>query len=174
MKTSTKSNSFFPYLIISFLALSLGACSSLEQALNSEVANVTATEDETVEVIENKSVGLIGKYQESWSFCIPSFVDDEFTCSIGYLVENPTDTLIEISYSEIYAVVDGKVFKAASDQGSDGTDWVSQTWNPGEELKAVTYFNVPAGSTIEQIFFADEPNPSQAEMIFDVYIQAQE
>jgi len=111
---------------------------------------------------------LVGTYMSEWSSCFDGFQSETLTCSIGYTIKNPTDAPIELMYAEVYAQVDGKIFKAASDQGSDGVSTLSQTWNPGEELKGATYFNVPEGSIIESIFFADDPSLSDADLIFEV------
>lgn len=158
-------------LVIGVLLL-ISSCTEVTDTDTS--SSEISPKEQAEEVVESQLNGLVGEYQESWSFCIPTFQDGDSTCSIGYLIENPTDAIIEITFAEIYAVVDGKIFKASSDQGSDGVASVYQAWNPGEELKAFTYFNVPTGSTIEQIFFADEPDLAQAEMIFDVYRVAEE
>lgn len=145
------------------LALAVAGCSS------ATISDMTA---QVIEPTPTQSLdGLVGSYQPDWSFCVEAFQADRVACSIGYTVENPTDAPVEIMYADIFAVVDGKIFKADADQG-DGVANVSTNWNPGDKFKASTAFTVPVGATIEQIFFADEPRIDNAEMIFDVGLLA--
>lgn len=116
----------------------------------------------------SKLTELVGEFKEDWSSCFEGFQSENLTCMIGYTIKNPTDAPIELTYAEVYAQVDGKIFKAASDQGGDGVSTLSQTWNPGEELKGATYFNLPAGSIVEKIFFANDPDLTLAEVEFEV------
>jgi hypothetical protein len=154
-------------LAISFLLLStsITGCGSSMESENS-------TEISTEEVTPSVLTELVGKFMQEWSSCVPGFQEGTATCVVGYTVMNPTDAPIEITYVDVYAVVDGKIFKAASDQGSDGVGALTQTWSPGEELKAGTYFDVPEGSIMEKIFFASEPSIDAAEMILDINLEA--
>jgi hypothetical protein len=149
-------NSLFFTLIVTAV-FSLSACGESTQAEPS--AAETAVSQES-----SKLTGLVGKFMSDWSTCVPGMQSATVTCVVGYTVKNPTDAPIELSYVEVYAQVDGKIFKAATDQGSDGVGALTQTWNPGEELKAGTYFSVPEGSTIQALFFADEASINAAEM----------
>lgn len=154
-------------LIISSLLASssiTGCGSSMESESSTEIA----TEEITPSVLTK----VVGKFMPEWSSCVPGFQEGTVTCVVGYTVMNPTDAPIEIAYVYVYAVVDGKIFKAASDQGSDGVAALTQTWNPGEELKAGTYFDVPEGSIVQKIFFASEPSLDAAEMILDINLEA--
>lgn len=114
-----------------------------------------------------KQSGIEGKYMPEWSFCVPAMEDGTLTCEVGYTVTNPTDKLIQLSGLDIYALVDGKVYIASSDQGSDGVARVNETWNPGKQFKAGTYFDIPDGATIEKVFFASSPDLSASQMTFN-------
>ncbi len=114
-----------------------------------------------------KQSGIVGKYMPEWSFCVPAMEDGTLTCEVGYTVTNPTDKLIQLSGLDIYALVDGKVYIANTDQGSDGVARVNETWNPGKQFKAGTYFDIPVGATIEKVFFASSPDLSSSQMTFD-------
>jgi len=146
--------------ILMFSILVSGCSTSKDSAQTSEVM-VTDTSPSLLK-------GLVGTYMSEWSSCVPGMQADTVTCVVGYTVKNPTDAPIELSYLDVYALVDGKIFKAAVDQGSDGVAALTQTWNPGEELKAGTYFAIPEGSTLEKIFFASDPSVNSAEFILDV------
>ena len=146
-------------------AVAITGCSAT--TVDDMAAVVTTPEPSPTQSLD----GLVGTYMSDWSFCIEAFQADRVMCSVGYTVANPTDAPVEIMYADIFAVVDGKIFKADSDQG-DGVGNVSTNWNPGDEFKAATAFTVPAGSTIEKVFFADEPRLDNAEMIFDVGLVA--
>ena len=155
MRTGTK------LIAAALISLSLTACAGT-------VAEETVLPVSTPEPTQTQPLdGLVGVYMPDWSFCVEAFQAERVTCSVGYTVENPTDAPVEILYASVYAVVDGKIFKADADQG-DGIADVSTNWNPGDKFKASTVFTVPSGATIEQVFFADEPDVGNAEMIFDV------
>jgi hypothetical protein len=152
-----------PAALILFASLLISACSAPAEPEEIAQPEPTPSYSEPSPLTE-----LVGTYMSEWSSCFDGFQSETLTCSIGYTIKNPTDAPIELMYAEVYAQVDGKIFKAASDQGSDGVSTLSQTWNPGEELKGATYFNVPEGSIIESIFFADDPSLSDADLIFEV------
>lgn len=149
------------YLVMFLLAAALAGCSAT--TVEEVPALVTTPEPSPTQSLN----GLVGTYMPEWSFCIEAFQADRVMCSVGYTVENPTDAPIEILYADVFAVVDGKIFKADSDQG-DGVGNVSTNWNPGDKFKASTAFTVPTGATIQRVFFADDPTTNDADMIFDV------
>ncbi len=155
---------YFVSILFLATAFLLSSCGENTQVENNSAASTNSQEP-------SKLSGLVGKYMEDWSTCVPGMQASTVTCVVGYTVKNPTDVPIELTYVEVYAQVDGKIFKAATDQGSDGVGALTQTWNPGEELKAGTYFNVPEGSTIQALFFADEASISAAEMKLEFNLQ---
>ena len=148
---------------ISLAALLLNACASPVQTESAAQPEPMPSYSEPSKLTE-----LVGEFKQDWSSCFEGFQSQNLTCMIGYTIKNPTDAPIELTYAEVYAQVDGKIFKAASDQGGDGVSTLSQTWNPGEELKGATYFNLPAGSIVEKIFFANDPDLTLAEVEFEV------
>jgi len=160
---SKKKSFIFSTLVIAsaFLLSSCGESATVE---NNSTTVASAQES-------TKLSGLVGKYMQDWSTCVPGMQAGTVTCVVGYTVKNPTDAPIELSYVDVYAKVDGKIFKAATDQGSDGVGALTQTWNPGEELKAGTYFDVPEGAVIQGLFFASEASLNSAEMLLEFSLQ---
>ena len=152
------------FVIILTACISLTACGST--TVSSQSSELTASENTTSMI-----TGLAGKYMQDWSNCVPGMQAGTVTCVVGYTVKNPTNAPIELSYTQVYAVVDGKIFKASTDQGSDGVGALTQNWNPGEELKSGTYFDIPKGSTLQKIFFASEPSLASAEMILEINLK---
>lgn len=84
--------------------------------------------------------------------CTDTQITDSLTCILAISVKNDGNAAVHL-YGDIYALVGGKVFKATTTYG--GIDYVSTDINPGESQSTTISFDVPAGSTISDIFIAD-------------------
>jgi hypothetical protein len=88
-------------------------------------------------------------------------------CIMAIRVKNDGDASKDI-YGDIFALVDGKVFKADSTFG--GITYVSTDINPGETAASTVAFKVPRGSSISQIFISDTADGGlkNAKLILDL------
>jgi hypothetical protein len=84
--------------------------------------------------------------------CSETDISTNLTCMLAISVQNKSNASIHL-YGDIYALVDGKVFKASTLYG--GIDYVSTDINPGEKQSATVSFDVPQGAMISDIFIAD-------------------
>jgi hypothetical protein len=84
--------------------------------------------------------------------CSDTQITDSLTCILAISVKNNSSAAVHL-YGDIYALVDGMVFKATTTYG--GIDYVSTDINPGESQSATISFDVPSGSNISDIFIAD-------------------
>ena len=153
--------------VIFLVILALTSCSGTATTNSSNSSSSSASSP-----TNSNLLGLTGEYKSEYSFCLPGLQDGWTTCAITYFSHNPTDAVIEETYGEVFAVVDGKIFAAENDQGSDGAGTVSDSWNPDQTKRGTTYFTVPTGATIERIFWANDPDFSQAEFVVEVGISA--
>ena len=73
-----------------------------------------------------------------------------------------------------HQVVDGKVFKAETDEmGLGAIDVISDSLNPEESKNAMAIFTVKQGATIQKIFIGSEPQADGADVMFDVNMVAE-
>jgi hypothetical protein len=116
--------------------------------------------------------GLVGKYLSDSSFCVQAQQAQRISCAVSYNITNPTQSPVDITYTEIYAVVDGKIYKADANQGTDYVDTISQNWNPGDVVHGTSVFIVPEGAIISKVFFSDSSSLDAATTIFTVNLKA--
>jgi hypothetical protein len=88
-------------------------------------------------------------------------------CIMAIRVENDGVASKNI-YGDVFALVDGKVFKADSTFG--GITYVSTDINPGETAASTVAFKVPRGSLISHIFISDSADGGlkNAKLILDL------
>ena len=84
--------------------------------------------------------------------CSDTQLTSAITCILAIKVSNNGNSAVHL-YGDIYALVDGKVFKASTIYG--GIDYVSTDINPGESQSTTISFDVPNNSTISDIFIGD-------------------
>jgi flagellar basal body-associated protein FliL len=87
------------------------------------------------------------------------------TCTVSINVTNISD-VAQTLYGTIYAVADGKVYRAATWLG--GIDIFSDTLNPGITKGAVLNFDIPIGSTITQIFASSDADPNSNNVVLSL------
>ena len=87
------------------------------------------------------------------------------TCIVSIHITNTTD-VAQTLYGTIYAVADGKVYKASTWLG--GIDIFSDTLNPGITKGAVLNFDVPIGSTITKIFASSDADSNSSNVVLSL------
>lgn len=115
---------------------------------------------------------LVGSHKLDRSSCVEVSQPEMLTCTVDYIIKNPTDEPIVLMNVNVYAQVDGKTVKALNKQQGDGVSTISKTWKPKESLKFSTDFTVPMASTIEKLFLTDKASIEDAEVIIEVYLLA--
>lgn len=87
------------------------------------------------------------------------------TCIVSINITNTSD-VAQTLYGTIYAVADGKVYRASTWLG--GIDIFSDTLNPGITKGAVLNFDVPIGSTITEIFASSNGTPDSSNVVLSL------
>ena len=87
------------------------------------------------------------------------------TCIVSINITNTSD-VAQTLYGTIYAVADGKIYRASTWLG--GSDIFSDTLNPGITKGAVLNFDVPIGSTITQIFASSDADPNSSNVVLSL------
>ena len=118
---------------------------------------------------------LQGALLSDTSMCMSAVMQEGYvTCLIAFSLTNPTSKPIDLTYGQIYAEVDGKVFKAETDEmGLGAIDVISDSLNPEESKNAMAIFTVKQGATIQKIFIGSEPQADGADVMFDVNMVAE-
>jgi hypothetical protein len=109
----------------------------------------------------------VNLFSENPSTCSPAMNSGFMTCIISIQISN-NSSIPQHLYGSVYAVADSSVYKADTNFSSTSIDTYNDILDPNETKGSVLAFSVPTGSTITDIFVANNGSTSPADSIFDL------
>jgi len=106
-------------------------------------------------------------FRKDLSYCVPSFTIGNVQCSL-WGIWSYGGNVPKTIQGEIFALADGKIFKALSPQSQDEFSYADFTFSPGTRVKGGASFEFPSGVYVQKFFISQTYDIRKAVLSFNI------